>query len=131
MEIIAKEADEQKSLFKWAELMAWKYPELKMMFAIPNGGSRHIAEAVNLKKQGVKAGVPDILLPVARHNNHGMFIEMKRRTNGKISNVQEEWITDLMEQGYRVVICEGFDVARQAIEKYLKPEFTPEQKEER
>ena len=36
------------------------------MFRIPNGGSRHPAEAARLKAQGVKAGVPDLCIPVAR-----------------------------------------------------------------
>lgn len=52
------EADEQKKLFRWADFMKTEYPELDMMFHIPNGGSRNKLEAANLKKQGVRAGVP-------------------------------------------------------------------------
>lgn len=51
------EADEQKKLFRWADFMKTEYPELDMMFHIPNGGSRNKLEAANLKKQGVRAGV--------------------------------------------------------------------------
>jgi hypothetical protein len=57
------EADEQKKLFRWVDFMKTEYPELDMMFHIPNGGSRNKLEAANLKKQGVRAGVPDICLP--------------------------------------------------------------------
>lgn len=60
------EASEQEHLFEWAAYMSGKYPELKLMHHIPNGGSRNSAEAANLKRQGVKAGMPDIFLPVAR-----------------------------------------------------------------
>ena len=32
-----------------------------------------------LKRQGVKAGVPDIMLPAARAGYHGLYIELKGR----------------------------------------------------
>jgi hypothetical protein len=44
--------------------------QLSLMFAIPNGGLRHKAEANKLKSEGVKAGVPDIMLPIARPANY-------------------------------------------------------------
>ena len=36
-----------------------------------------LKEAMNLKRQGVKAGVLDIFLPVARKDKHGLWIAMK------------------------------------------------------
>lgn len=45
------EADEQKKLFRWADFMKTEYPELDMMFHIPNGGSRNKLEAANLKNK--------------------------------------------------------------------------------
>lgn len=40
----------------------YQYPHLsKLLFAVPNGGSRHKIEAKNLKKQGVRAGVSDLI----------------------------------------------------------------------
>ena len=35
------EAQEQSDLFRWADLAKGKYPELTLMFHIPNGGSRN------------------------------------------------------------------------------------------
>lgn len=57
------EVDEQRAVFEWAEYAKGKYPWLKWMHHIPNGGSRNKIEAVRLKAQGVKRGVPDIFLP--------------------------------------------------------------------
>lgn len=57
-----KEAEEQIAIMNWAEYNMGKYPELKYLYHTPNGGSRNSAEARNLKKQGVKAGVPDLCL---------------------------------------------------------------------
>ena len=112
------ESDEQKALFEWAALAQGKYPDLVLMYHIPTGGSRHPAEAANLKAQGVKAGVPDICLPVPRGVFHGLFIEMKYGKN-KLSDKQKEWIHALLGQGYAVHVCYTMEEARTAILNYL------------
>ena len=63
---VPSEAQEQKALFRWAELAKGGHPELGLMYATPNGGSRNPIEARHLKEQGVKPGVPDIFLPVPK-----------------------------------------------------------------
>lgn len=60
------EASEQAALMLWAQMHLAKYPQLRLLYHIPNGGSRNAAEAASLKRQGVKAGVPDLCLPVAK-----------------------------------------------------------------
>ena len=112
------EADEQKKLFHWADFMKTEYPELDMMFHIPNGGSRNKLEAANLKKQGVRAGVPDICLPVARGGYHGLFIELKFGKNKTTAN-QDKWLAKLNEKGYAVAVCYGCKKAQDKILKYL------------
>lgn len=114
------ESIEQTRLFQWARSQRGKYPELALMFHIPNGGSRHKAEAKNLKGQGVKAGVPDLCLPVARCGCHGLFIELKRQKGGRVSEAQGEWVKDLTHQGYCVTVCPGWESASRIILNYLQ-----------
>lgn len=57
---------EQRIIFQWAAMETAARPELGMLYAIPNGGKRAIKTAIVLKAQGVKSGVPDMCLPVAR-----------------------------------------------------------------
>ena len=71
------EHDEQAALFEWATWHTSQCPELGLLFAIPNGGHRHPVVAARLKAEGVRAGVPDICLPVARKGYHGLFVELK------------------------------------------------------
>lgn len=87
------------------------------IFAIPNGGDRHVAVAVKLKKEGVKSGVPDLFIPVIRPKYGGMFLEMKRK-GGKLSDVQKFWLNQLEEEGYRVKVAFSVDEAIKAIEDY-------------
>jgi TPR repeat protein len=112
------EADQQKKLFQWLAFRRGKNPELDLMYHIPNGGSRNPKEAANLKRQGVKAGVPDLCLPVARGKYHGLYIELKYGKN-KPTEHQKRWITELQKQGYAVFICYGWEDASQVIEKYI------------
>ena len=107
----------QAQIFQWASYR----PDLSLLFAIPNGGTRHKIEAVNLKRQGVKSGVPDMFLPVARRGYHGLFIELKTEI-GRTSKNQNAWIESLNKQGYFCEVCHGFDSAMRVIKWYMTVE---------
>ena len=118
---IQHEAREQEALFRWADFAAGTMPELKLLHHIPNGGSRNKAEAAHLKRQGVKAGVPDLSLPVARGGYHGLYIELKFGKN-KTSKNQDKWLSALSAQGFCAMVCYGWIEAKDAICEYLNGE---------
>lgn len=122
MTIIPTEDEEQAALFDWAARMQARYPELQLLHAIPNGGARHAAVGAKLKRTGVKRGVPDICLPVARHGCHGLYIELKRREHGRVSAEQAAWMDALVQEGYHCALCCGWDAARDVIQRYLSEE---------
>jgi hypothetical protein len=117
---VASESIEQQCLFRWAQFMSREHPELDLMFHIPNGGKRDLMTAVKLKAEGVKAGVPDIHLPVARGEYHGLFIEMKKLRGGKTTEEQDYWLKALTDQGYKAIVCKGWEEASKAILNYLE-----------
>lgn len=117
---VASESVEQQCLFRWATFMTREYPELDLMFHIPNGGKRNITTAIRLKAEGVKAGVPDIYLPAARGDFHGLFIELKKLKGGKTTEYQDYWLQSLIDQGYQAIVCKGWDEASKAIVNYLE-----------
>jgi hypothetical protein len=110
---------EQAALMTWAALLARSVSALGLLFAIPNGGARHKAVAGKLRAEGVKAGVPDLCLPVAVGPFHGLFLEMKRRRNGRLSVEQRAWAEKLRAEGYRVEECKGATAAAEVILDYL------------
>jgi len=112
------EHNEQAALIRWCRLNEHRHPELKLLFAIPNGGHRHIAVAHKMKMEGVRSGVPDLFLPVARGDHHGLFIEMKAE-GGRPSHNQGVWFADLTREGYMTTVCFNWIAARDAIVKYL------------
>jgi len=117
---VPSEADEQKALFEWAAWAKVKYPALALMYHIPNGGSRNPIEARHLKQQGVMPGVPDICLPVPNPHHSALFIELKRRKGGRVSDDQRGWIAALNRVGNLAVVCKGWEEARDVILEYLR-----------
>lgn len=113
------EGQEQATLISWANMRVNKYPELRLLFHIPNGGSRGKAEAAHFKSEGVKSGVPDLFLPVARGPYHGLFIELKRQKGGRVSEAQKKWLAALTVQGYAAVVAYGWKDAAAVIDDYL------------
>lgn len=113
-----KEAIEQEMVIGWCNLQSCKYKELELIYHVPNGGKRNRLEAVSLKRQGVKAGVPDLCLPVARNNFNGLYIEMKVGNNTCTEN-QKKWLRRLKEEGYKTIVCYGADEAIGVLKEYL------------
>ena len=112
------EHTEQAALFEWA---AWNTPkafELALLFAIPNGGKRDKVTAARLQSEGVRAGVPDVFLPVARMGYHGFWVEMKHGKN-KTTTEQDVWLTALKAEGYAVDVSYGWQEAAHKIVRYL------------
>jgi len=112
------EETEQITLASWLD---WN----KVLYChVPNGGYRHPVTANRFKAQGVKAGVPDILIfdrpyPVENGMMYvGVAIELKRKDKslGRLSDNQAQWISALRERGW---LCNAFYGADAAIE-YLK-----------
>ena len=116
---IPTEHAEQSALITWANLNAATYPELLLLYAIPNGGYRSKATAGKLKAEGVKPGVPDLHLPVPRGPTRSLYLEMKRQKGGHLSDAQKWWRDALMAQGHHVQRVDGFEHARITLLAYL------------
>ena len=114
------EEDDQRLLFEWAEWATCSNPELALLYHIPNEGKRSKLVGYRLQAQGMRRGVPDICLPVPRGGYGALYVELKRRKGGRVSEEQRVWIDALNRAGNKAVICKGFDEAKAAIEEYLK-----------
>lgn len=112
------EHEHQVALFQWAQLNEARYPELRLLFAVPNGGLRDVRVARKLKREGVKRGVPDIWLPVARRGCHGFVGELKFGRN-TLTDEQEDWFFRLQVNGWRCVVAYDWEEMAAALEDYL------------
>lgn len=114
-----EESQNQMAFFRWVAFAKAQYLELNYIFAVPNGGNRDAITGAVLKKEGVRRGVPDIVLPVARHGFNHLYIELKAK-GGKLSKEQVEYGNFLTENGSLFVVCVGWESAKDQIMSYLK-----------
>ena len=115
---LSDESGHQEAVIQWCGWNMQQYPERELLYHVPNGGKRDKATATALKRQGVKAGVPDLVLPVARCGYHGLYIELKA-PGGSVQKSQREFLKRLAYQGYLGAICYGWQDTVQLISNYL------------
>lgn len=103
----------------------WRHPVARDIYAIPNGGSRRPVEASIMRAEGVRAGMPDLHLPVRSGACLSLYIELKCARN-KPSDQQRERIDALVALGHRVaIIWDDWMTAWQYIERYLEGGMAP------
>lgn len=116
------EHDLQVAVIAECDRRSLSNPLWGLIFAIPNGGQRTKAQGGRLKAEGVRAGVPDLFLPVARRGYHGMFIELKVNKN-KTTAEQDRWGLRLESEGYCIALI--YDDPAEVVENiewYLEPD---------
>lgn len=125
---IRTEHGEQCAVIDWCRRKEGQHPELALIFAIPNGaaltsvtdarGRRYSPQAEKLKAEGMRAGVPDLFLPIPWQIYHGLFIEMKL-PDGVVSKEQIAFMAEMNRLCYLALVCHSADEAIEAIKAYL------------
>lgn len=112
-----KEEREQIEFFKLVSLYFPNIPD-KLLFAVPNGGSRNIIEGANLKKQGVTRGVADVILLIPKKGFASLCIEFKTGI-GIQSDEQKEFQRQAEKCKNKYVIVRSAMNAIEEVKKYL------------
>ena len=110
---------EQQMVFEWAATMEYRYPCLRLMYHTPNEGKRTKSQGGKLKRMGLRRGVPDICLPVARGRYHGLYIELKS-VGGVVRREQKEYLEALRSEGYCTAVCRSAEECESFITEYLR-----------
>lgn len=118
-----REDDEQAALFAWIDLHKDRpgCGALRLIFHVPNGGARSAMTGARLKRLGVRRGVPDVWLPVARQDYNGLVGEMKA-PGGKLTSEQWDWKLMLSGAGWRFETWHSWADAARDIANYLEIE---------
>lgn len=114
------EASEARLLVRWVRFATPNYPELRTFYRIPNEAIRTPQLGAQLKRTGSKKGMPDYCLPVPRNGYGALYLELKRRDGGTVSEAQQAMQTALIDVGNKVEIVSGWEHAKQVILSYLQ-----------
>ena len=122
---VDREGEEQKVLMLWlfgektrggATATAYDHT-----YHVPNGGLRSKVTAAALKGQGVKAGVSDLVVAVARGGYYGLYLEFKATPpyHATLADSQRTWLYKMERQGYCAVLARGLEEAKTVIREYM------------
>lgn len=119
------EGAEQRALMSWLRGEYLRGSDVgqawPVTYHVPNGGHRHKATAAELKKQGVKSGVSDIVVASARGGWHGLYVEFKATPprHAALQKSQRDWLAEVEAGGYCAVLARGVEEARAVIREYM------------
>ena len=115
----------QSLVIEWAQRHEGRWPELRWLHSslngiyIPASAATRARIIRHMQAEGMKKGIPDLFLPVARRGFHGLYMEMKRDNGGEVSKEQKEFLAFAEQQGYYPVVCHGYSEAVEILEWYL------------
>jgi hypothetical protein len=110
----------QAAFFDWARA----HPIARRAYAIPNAAKRSPRLAAMMVAEGLRRGVLDVHLPVARGGCNGLWIEFKAGDNGLTADQASE-AEQLAKDGFAVVACWGAIIAIEIVSRYLNGEVQP------
>lgn len=119
------ESEIQREIIKWSRHQAatGKIPELALLYSNLTGA--HLANGPvqwgNLVKEGARAGIPDLHLPVARSGYNSIYFEVKTE-KGYLSNNQKRVIELLRKHTNNVVIVRSLEGFKTEVKAYLNDE---------
>jgi hypothetical protein len=90
--------------------------------------------AKKVKSMGYGKGTPDLIIPARNAQFSGLWIELKSERKeykdengenkvheaGTASSDQLEWLAFLTAQGYKALVCTGYEEAKAVIDNYFR-----------
>lgn len=115
-----REAAEQAMVVDW---FYFSFPK-EVLIVSANGGKRDIGTAIQLKRSGVRRGVPDLFVPKVNETAGGLWIEFKPsilpgEPKPRVTPEQVWMLKHLNSRGYIAKVCFGFEEATFSIRNYL------------
>lgn len=99
-------------------LIRFKFPMLNY-FHVPNEGKRTLAGNAKLKRQGLLAGVSDIIILTPNKDYHGLVIELKVKT-GRVSDSQKNFLQQCLRNGFYACVVYSLDALKEVLTDYLE-----------
>jgi len=120
MNITPHESDDCKTLVEWMDYQGFRFSHLAQ-----ETYTKSWAQKAKNKAMGVRKGVLDYLIIIPQHKTQTkrpllLFLEMKRKKGGRVSEEQQEWIDAIQGAGVLAFVCRGVDEAIETLEDLMK-----------
>ena len=113
----ASEDDEEHVLSDYCDVRGWRHTHFSNEMYTTSWKQKH-----KMKYLGVEAGLPDHFIILKRKTGEfiPVYIEMKRKKGGSLSDAQHVWIQTLRLADQYVTVCEGGEEAIEFLEAVEK-----------
>ena len=105
MTLVLTELQIQTAAMEYVQIMRNVDERFKLVFAVPNGGKRGFYAQKQAKKEGLTAGVSDVLVLCPNHDNTytGACFEFKSK-KGKLTKHQEQFLDTAVRHGNFIAV---------------------------
>lgn len=101
----------------------WLTQHNLVFFAVPNGYKKSKFQQAQAKREGLKSGVPDLIIISKNKNGQSTVLEMKRYKGSRhkcpcncIEGEQAVWRDTFIHEGWTYILGHGADEAIQDLE---------------
>lgn len=121
---IDREGSEQVVVIRWLYAEQQRRSQVGALYPVtyhvPNGGQRNKKTAADLKRQGVKSGVSDLVVMEARGGHCGLYLEFKATPphHAATAQSQRDWLALAEARGYCAVLARGYEEAQAVLREY-------------
>ncbi|CAN7774558.1 VRR-NUC domain-containing protein [Variovorax sp. LjRoot290] len=114
------EEDIHRACADWVFAHEGRYPVLRWLMHVPNGGLRKRGEAGKLRAMGVRKGVSDWILPFPSPTGRypGLAIEVKSH-RGTVSDEQQEFLDDSAEAGWLTAVVRSSEEFEAVVMRWI------------
>lgn len=115
------ETEQQILFFDWANYCATYNARPLALYChhIPNGGARHVRIAIEMKRMGVRPGIPDMHCVIPSGGFHSFWGEFKA-PGGPVTEKQAEQHALLRAEGHYVTVEYSASAMAEELIRYLK-----------
>lgn len=114
--LIATESTEQKQLVRW--LKAREKEGKLLFFSVPNGANVSQNNRARLKAEGMRSGVPDLIVITPDHCI-GLELKRARPARSVVSPEQRFWLDAMRDMGWVTCVAYGAAEAVAFLEELL------------
>lgn len=118
-EILAGESEAQLQIAVVGWIRTY-YPDVIIQSSFLQGNVNNVGMSIKANQMGYTAGFPDLILLCPKGGFHGLFMELKNGSKGKVSENQRQIMDELIKQGYAGGVVKTFEAAKLMVTNYME-----------
>lgn len=96
------------------------YPGIITDSSLLQGNINNVGLSIKANDMGYTPGFPDLFIFIPKGGFHGLFMELKNGSKGRVSDNQREIMDELIKHGYAGGVVRTFEAAKLMVTNYME-----------